>query len=243
MSKKISLFIPIYNSKELIIPNVKRSIEALTCSGFSFELFIVDDNSSDKSFEFATEIESMSAGSAYNIRYLFYDFGPSRRENLAKSFFLASADIICFIDADFSCDISFLLEAIEILQEEKADIVVGSRYVKGARVTRRLTRRICSYFYNSTIRYLFGSSIRDHQCGLKVFRKPTIMPLIKEMGYDEAFVRGWFWDAELLIRAQKAGLSIIEMPVCWHYTDKSTFNIRRELRCIKAIAKLKMELK
>lgn len=242
MLKKISLFIPVYNCRDLIKLNITRSCKALADSNFTFELFVVDDNSTDISHELADEIEIMSQGSDYNVKYLFCSRGPSRRENLAKSFSLASADVIGFIDADFSCDISFLIKAVEIMNERLVDIVVGSRYVKGAKTKRRLVRKIFSLVYNSAIRRLFGSTIRDHQCGLKVFRKSAVMPIIRKMGYDEKFIRGWFWDAELLIRAQKAGLSIIEMPVEWCYADISTFNLRREVTCLKAIIKLKMEL-
>ncbi len=146
MTKKISLFIPVYNCKEQIKPNIEQSVKTLINSNFPFEVYIVDDNSTDKSNELANEIEKMSQGGKYSIRYLFYCSGPSRRENLAKSFALASGDIICFIDSDFSCDMSFLLRAIETLDDNMVDIVIGSRYVKGAKAKRRFLRRVFSFF-------------------------------------------------------------------------------------------------
>ncbi|MDD5731141.1 MAG: glycosyltransferase [Candidatus Omnitrophica bacterium] len=243
MQNKISLFIPFYNCRDLIKLNIEKSCKALSDAGFAFELFIVDDNSSDRSCELAAEIERMPRNTERCVKYLFYSEGPSRRENLAKSFFLAGGDIICFIDADFSCDVSFLVKAIKTLKEHRVDMVIGSRYVKGAKAKRRLVRRVLSFFYNLAIRLLLGSGIKDHQCGLKAFKKAELMPVIEKMGYDEKFIRGWFWDAELLVRAQRAGLSIIEMPVDWRYADISTFNLRKELKCLKAIVKFKMGLR
>lgn len=243
MENKVSLFIPVYNAARLIRKDLKKSYNALLQLGDDFEIIIVDDNSSDESYRFERVINRARQRSGREIRYISYDKGPSRRENLAKSFYLAKYEVIAFIDADLSCDVSYLLKAINILKGESADIVIGSRYIKGAKVKRRPLRRTFSFFYNTTLRLAFGSKIRDHQCGLKAFRKKTIMPIIDRMGYDDEFIRGWFWDAELLIRAQEAGLKIIEMPVEWHYSDVSTFNIRRELRCLKSIFKLKRELK
>ena len=239
---KISLFIPVYNMKNMINRNIKMAFYTLTKSRYTFEIFIVDDNSTDKSSRYARVINRVSHNSSQSIRYLFYHQGPSRRENLARSFYQATGDIICFIDADLSCDISFLVKAIHLLRSSDVDIVIGSRYIEGARARRRLMRKALSFVYNSVIRMLFKSKIKDHQCGLKVFKKSTIMPIIDTMGYDEKFSRGWFWDAELLIRAQKAGCKIIEMPVDWHYADKSTFDFTRELKCLKTMVKLKKEL-
>jgi glycosyltransferase involved in cell wall biosynthesis len=236
---KVSLFIPVFNASRLIRDDLRKCYDALLRLGNDFEIILVDDNSTDASHRFRRVIEKAKQATGREIKYLSYDKGPSRRENLARSFCAAKYDVIAFMDADLSCDVSFLLKAIDLLKKGSADIVTGSRYVKGARARRRPLRRIFSFFYNTALRILFDSRIKDHQCGLKVFRRDKVMPVIDEMGYDEKFVRGWFWDAELLIRAQKAALKIIEMPVEWHYADMSTFNFRRELRCLRSIAKLR----
>jgi glycosyltransferase involved in cell wall biosynthesis len=239
----VSLFIPVYNVRRLIKVNLRKSYNALLKLDSNFEIFIVDDNSSDKSDRFARIINRARSTAGRDVRYIRYNNGPSRRENLTRSFYLARGEIICFIDADFSCDISYLLKAIEFLKEKPIDIVIGSRYIKGVKIKRRFVRRFFSFFYNLAIRVLFKSKIKDHQCGLKAFRKNAAMPIIDKMGYDNKFIRGWFWDAEFLIRAQRAKLKIMEMPVEWHEANVSTFDIRRELRCLKAIIALKRELK
>lgn len=239
----VSLFIPAYNAARLLKRNnLGKSFDALKQIGANFEIIIVDDNSTDKSYRFGRIINKAKFPTGKEIRYLAYNNGPSRRENLARSFVQAKYDIIGFIDADFSCDISFFLKAVDLLMKEQADVVVGSRYIKGAQAKRQMVRKILSYIYNRVIRAAFKSRIKDHQCGLKVFRKETVMPILFSMGYDEKLIRGWFWDAELLIRVQRANLKIIEMPVIWQYADQSTFNFRRELRCLKAMWELKKEL-
>lgn len=242
MENNVSLFIPIYNAARLIKKDLRRCYNALIQLKDDFEIIFVDDNSTDTSYRFERIINRVRQATGREVRYIFYNRGPSRRENLAKSFHLAKYELIGFIDADLSCDVSYFLKAINVLKEKSADIVIGSRYIKGAKARCRLIRRFFSFFYNTAVRIIFKSKIRDHQCGLKVFRKNAVMQIINEMGYDDKYLRGWFWDAEFLIRAQNAKLNIIEMPVEWHYSDYSTFNIVRELRCLIAIINLKIKL-
>jgi hypothetical protein len=242
MENNVSLFIPVYNAARLIRKILRQSYYALLQLHNDFEIIIVDDNSPDSSYRFKRIIDSARQIRGKEIRYISYTKGPSRRENLAKSFHLANYEIIGFIDADFSCDVLYFLQALDMLKEKSADIVIGSRYIKGAKVQMHVIRRIFSFFYNMFIRMFFKSKIKDHQCGLKVFRRSSTMQIISEMGYDSKYIRGWFWDAEFLIRAQKAKLNIIEMPVKWHHADSSTFNIRRELKCLISIINLKRKL-
>ena len=82
----------------------------------------------------------------------------------------------------------------------------------------------------------------DHQCGFKAFKKSVLMDLVKSAGYDSTFKRGWFWDAEILIRARRTGYKIVEIPVTWKSGDKSSFNFKNELRMIPYMLKLRSEL-
>ena len=242
MRNRVSLFIPVYNLAKLIKKDLRKCYSALSQLDDDFEIVVVDDNSSDKTYRFGRLINRIKQATGKDIRYIHYGRGPSRRENLAASFYSAKYEIIGFFDADLSCDVSYFLKAVNLLNEKGADIVIGSRYIKGAKAKCRVVRRVISFFYNSILKLIFKSGINDHQCGLKVFCRSIVMPIIDKMGYDDKYVRGWFWDAELLIRAQRRKLKIIEMPLEWHYADTSTFNIRRELRCLKAIIKLKRDL-
>jgi hypothetical protein len=86
----------------------------------------------------------------------------------------------------------------------------------------------------------FHSKIKDHQCGFKAFKKEKLLQLLDEMGYEKT--RGWFWDVELLVRAQRKGYSIDEFPVEWKEGKLSSFNIQRELRMLPYVLKLKWKL-
>ncbi len=235
---KVSLFLPVYNEERILGKNISKIFDVLKELRKNFEIIIVDDGSSDNTHK---ACKKMCANNN-RIRYIRYNNGPSRRENLAKSFKKAKGDIIAFMDMDLATDISHTKRLFEEI-EKGADIAIGSRNIRKAYIKRTLFRRSISYLYNLFMRIYFNSHILDHQCGFKAFKKDVILNLIQEMDYDYKFIRGWFWDTELLLRAQKKHYKIIELPVRWKMGEKSEFNVNRELRMIPYILKLKNRIK
>jgi glycosyltransferase AglD len=232
--KGLTLFIPLYNEEKIIKKNLKKIEIIFKKAKIPYELIIIDDNSTDGSRK---EIHSINND---KIKYLFFQNGPSRRENLGKSLIKAKYEIIGFTDADLAVSPEYFPRLYHLFNQN-IDIVLGSRY-KGIEPNREWWRLYISYTYNFFIRLLFNSKIRDHQCGIKIFKKKSIMPILKEMGYDSNFKRGWFWDAELLIRSQKHKLKIIEKGVPWTRGEKSTFSFKRELKMIPYIFNLRLRL-
>ena len=226
MKGGVSVFVPVYNEKKIINANIRRLHDFLKKTGMRFEIIIVDDNSDDGTPRLADRI----AKGNKCIRVLHYKNGPSRRENLAVSFEKSNFDICSYMDLDLATDLDEFPRLISLVGSY--DIVIGSRYVKGAIIKRKLYRRMISFAYNRGIRLLFGSNINDHQCGYKAFKKDKGLEIIREMGYDHSYARGWFWDAEFLIRAQKMGIRTKEIPIRWHYGQKSTFALSRETKLI-----------
>jgi len=236
MNNLISVFVPVYNEEKILKETVRKITEELKKIGDNFEIFIIDDASNDNTPQLANEL---SQENPY-VKYRKFTKGPSRRENLAMSFNQARGDIVLFMDVDLSTDLSHLKQLIDEIKKG-ADIAIGSRYMK-IYPQRKFTRKIISNLYNSFLRLIFKSKIKDHQCGFKAFKKEVIDKLVKEMGYDETFNRGWFWDAETLIRAQRQQLKIKEFAVRWHRGEKSSFNFFREIKIIPFILKLKKKL-
>jgi glycosyltransferase AglD len=226
----ISLFLPVYNCEpKKLQKNVEIILNCATLHYRTFEIIIVDDNSG-KHTKDAINIVINNP----NVRTISYTNGPSRRENLGASFASARFDIICYMDIDLSTDLRFLASLTDKVNEGY-DIAVGSRY-KGTRATREHIRRALSILYNSVVVVFFGSRVKDHTCGFKAFRKDVAVTLVHELGYDDSKKRGWFWDAEMLIHAQRASYAISEIPVEWQADDRSTFSLGRELRILPYMA-------
>lgn len=234
---KVSVFIPCYNEEHRLLVNLKKIQDALKEITHSYELILVDDNSSDRTSALGKEIAKKNK----HVVYIRFNKGPSRRENLAHAFSYAKANTILFMDLDLSADLKDLRKLIKYI-DHGYDIAFGSRY-KGVAADREASRLIISKVYNGLIGFFFRSTIKDHQCGFKAFNKRKLFPLLQEMEYDETFVRGWFWDAELLIRAQRQGYVLKEFPVEWKEGKTSSFNFSRELRMIPYVIKLWWKLR
>ena len=219
---------PGYNEEEIIEDNVLKVYEYMK-DYCPFEIIIVDDNSDDDTNEIGTRL----AKEYEEIKYIECFQGPSRRENLAVAFSEAKGDIIIFMDMDLATDIFFLPRLIHPIKMLQYDIAIGNRYDESSYTKRELSRLIISRCYNWFIMFYFGSKLIDHQCGFKAFKKDVILDLVKDAGYDEGYERGWFWDAEILIRAQDKGYEIIEIPVVWFAGKKTSYSLRREIKMIK----------
>ncbi len=103
-----------------------------------------------------------------------------------------------------------------------SDISIGSRLAPGALVTRSLRREVISRGYNLLLRAVLRTRFRDAQCGFKAIRAEVaraVLPAVRD--------EGWFFDTELLVIAQRAGVRIHEVPVEWIEDTDSRVNILR----------------
>ncbi len=224
-----------YNEQGIVKQNSLKLHKVLESLNRPFELVLVDDASKDHTFKIAKELEKKHS----HIRALHFSDGPSRRENLGKAMKTAKFPLVAYIDLDMAVDLKHVSELVRYLDQGNK-IAIGSRY-KGVKAKRELRRKIISTAYNGLIGLFLGSKIKDHQCGFKGFERKTLFALLKDMGIDKTQDRGWFWDAELLIRAQKKHILIIEFPVSWTYRKESSFNVKRELRMIKYLMRTRFK--
>ena len=231
----LSIFVPAYNEEKILEKNINKIHDCLKENVSVFELIIVDDSSKDRTSLIAKAMEKKNPV----IKHMRFENGPSRRENLAAAMKKAKYDTVGYMDLDLATPLHFLPKLIDEIKGG-ADIAMGSRRVRGAKVKRSLYRNSWSFFYHKTINLLFNSKVNDYQCGLKLFKKDVLMNLLEQLGYDKNFQRGWFWDAELLLAAEKANYKIKEIPVEWTEGAKSSFKLTRELKLIPYLIRLKM---
>lgn len=232
----ISVFVPCYNEEQRLERNILQIYDAFRAVKKPFELVIVDDGSTDATAAIGKKLSKLHN----NILYQYYANGPSRRENLGMAFRTAKGETILFMDLDLSVPLWHIPQLLEGLARRN-DIVIGSRY-KGTKAKREWNRVFISIFYNAFMRLYFSSEMKDHQCGFKAFKKEVLFQLLDEMGYDETFIRGWFWDVELLVRAQRHHYKIEEFPVTWEFRKQSSFDMKRELRMLSYVFKLRWKL-
>ena len=234
---EISIFVPAYNEEIILEKNIIKIYNKLNELGYDFELFIVDDSSTDST----PSVGSNLAKEHEKIMFVRHEIGPSSRENLSKSFNLAKGDIIIFMDADLSTNLKHTKELVDTVRKGY-DIVTGSRHIKGTVVHRNLSRRIISNLYKYFAKIYFNSKVNDHECGFKAFKKEVILHLVNEMGYDKKFKRKMFWDTEMFVRAQREDYKIKEIPITWKAGEKSSIRFFKEMSMIPYMLRLKSKL-
>lgn len=235
--RTISVFIPAYNASSGIECAV-RETDAFLCEHFdAYEIVVVDDCSTDGTAELLTEIGK----TVQSLRIVQNDIGPSRRENLAKAMAGAHHRTMLFMDADLAVGVEAILPAHDAIRSKGHDIAIASRYA-GIRPQRSLYRLLLSRTFNLVLRLMFRSKVSDHICGFKAFDRDVFRKLQAGEGYDATFSRGWFWDAQMLILAQRQGFRIAEIPVAWMAGKESTFNLRREMRMIPVMIAFFIEI-
>jgi len=229
---KISIFVPVFNEERIIDREIRMIDSVIKKLPVGYEIFVVNDASKDRTRAIAQRIEQVNK----KVTLLNYEKGPTRRENLARSFKQAQGDIVIFVDVDLIVSLRFLSDLIgQVISGY--DIVTGSRYIIGSKIRRKPFRLLFSIIYNGCIRLLFRTHIRDHMCGFKAFRKDVILKLVEEIGYDESLTRGIFWDVELLITARRHGYRIKEIPIWWKEREKSALNPNKEIKTIGYVLK------
>ncbi|MGH4026160.1 MAG: GtrA family protein, partial [Pseudonocardiaceae bacterium] len=122
----------------------------------------------------------------------------------------SGAEVLVYLDVDLSTDLAALLPLVAPLISGHSDLAIGTRLSRGARVVRGPKREFVSRCYNLLLRGTLAAGFSDAQCGFKAMRADVaaqLLPLVR----DDA----WFFDTELLVLAERAGLRIHEVPVDW----------------------------
>ena len=122
----------------------------------------------------------------------------------------SDADVVAYMDVDLSTDLDALLPLVAPLVSGHSDLAIGSRLDGRSRVVRGPKREVISRCYNTLLHVVLRTRFHDAQCGFKAGRRTTIQALLPAVQDD-----GWFFDTELLVAAERAGLRIHEVPVDW----------------------------
>jgi glycosyltransferase involved in cell wall biosynthesis len=234
----LSVILPVYNECNRLEACVDRLDKYLLEEFDHYEIIIIEDNSTDGSYEIALHI----AGANENVVLMHNERRLGRGTSLATAIKKARGDLVVYMDVDLATDISHTRTLVDGLARGAA-VTTGSRLMKDSLVKRPLSRDIASRSYNSMVRLLFGSKICDHQCGFKGFRKRDVLKVI-----DRVKDNHWFWDTELLIICQKLGMKVIEFPVKWEHNGGNNLNaskvkvLKDSISMGKKLLKLKYRL-
>lgn len=215
MSKKFLFVIPVYNEER----NLENSLITLcefmerNCQNLLFEILIADNASSDRTPEIAGSLSRTLP----NVIYRKFE-KKGRGRTLKTVWTEVEADFYCYMDADLSTDLSAIPAMVKAF--ETAEIVTGSRRLKGSDAKRSLLRRMLSATLNLILKVVFSTGLSDTQCGFKAISKGVRDSILRKIRN-----KNWFFDTELLLCSEFAGKRIIELPVKWDDVEGSSVKI------------------
>ncbi len=226
---EVSAVLPVYNDLAALRIAIPRSLETLDAiAPEGFELIVAEDGSTDGSTEFIRDFEAKDP----RVRLLHADERLGRGRALNRAAAGARGSIVCYYDVDLATDMAHLSELIGAVRDGY-DIATGSRLLPESNIARSGGREIASRGYNMLVRTILGSSLHDHQCGFKAFQRDRLLDLLPSVTADH-----WFWDTEVLVRAQKNGYRIQEFPVRWQQGEGTTVRRKDVVEMGSAIVRL-----
>jgi putative flippase GtrA len=231
----VDVVVPVYNEAESLSSSVARLYGyLLERFPFSFRVTIADNGSTDGTWEVAQELERGLA----HVRALRLD-EKGRGRALHTVWSESDAAVLVYMDVDLSTELSALLPLVAPLISGHSDLAIGSRLTRGARVVRGPKREVISRGYNALLHATLGARFSDAQCGFKAIRADRaheLLPLVQD--------RGWFFDTELLVLAERSGLRIHEVPVDWTDDPDSRVDIvSTALTDLRGVARLMRDLR
>lgn len=196
----LSVFFPAYNEEANLKNTVLSARKVLPEIADKWEIIIVNDGSTDKTGEIASELTEEDN----RIRLINHSVNSGYGASLRSGFYSAKYPWIAFTDSDGQFDFSEITSFIDKQRETAADLVIG--YYKKRRVS--LVKIITSRVWEAVVFVLFGLKVKDIDCGFKLISKKVIDAIPKLESE-----RGAFISSELLIKARKANFKIVEIPV------------------------------
>ncbi|MGJ6122284.1 bifunctional glycosyltransferase family 2/GtrA family protein [Mycolicibacterium sp. Y3] len=202
----LDVVVPVYNEQAALAGSVHRLHRYLAETlPYPVRITIADNASIDDTPRIAAELAEELDG----VRVVRLEQkGRGRALNAVWS--NSDAPVLAYMDVDLSTDLAALGPLVAPLISGHSDLAIGTRLARTSRVVRGPKREVISRCYNMILKTTMSAKFSDAQCGFKAIRADVahrLLPLVADTG--------WFFDTELLVLAERAGLRIHEVPVDW----------------------------
>ena len=230
----IDIVVPVLNEEKILRRSITTLDEYMAKHlPYRYQITIADNGSQDKTLEIAKNLAEK-----YQSVQVFSLAERGRGRALKQVWQNSPADILAYMDVDLSTSLDEFLPMIQPLVAGEAGVVIGSRLMKDSRTSRGVKREFISRCYNNIIKWTSGTKFSDAQCGFKAIRRDVAAKFLPKIKDNE-----WFFDTELLIKTERAGVPIHEQPVTWiEDTDSRVKIVKTAVDDLKGLYRVNKEL-
>ncbi len=234
---ELSIVIPAFKEAHKIAADIAAADAFLKAHRIAGEIVVVDDGSPDDTAQTARALQSRCSV----LRVASYANNRGKGHAVARGVELARGRYVLFADAGLCVPYDMARLGMMMLELDMCDIAHGSRRMRGSVLKPQpVYRRIGSVVYSWVVHFLMGIPwyVSDTQCGFKLYRGVVAKQLFADLRTD-----GFMFDIELIMRALRRRLRILEFPVLWSNDADTRYHpVWGTIRNFKELARMRWTL-
>lgn len=212
----LSVVVPAFNEESRLKESLGRILDYLKSRGFSYEVLVIDDGSSDLTYSIAEGFAFENEGKS--LRVYRNERNRGKGYSVRRGMLRATGRFALLTDTDLSAPIEELEKLEQPVFSGECDIAFGSRDVTGSEVVihQPWIREHAGKVFNLIVRLLTSLPYKDTQCGFKLFKMESCRDI-----FSKQRIERYAFDVEILFVAKKWGLVTKEVPVLWRHSEDS----------------------
>ena len=225
----LNILFPVLNEHKRLQNGIEKTVSYMQSyteehDDISYSCTILDNGSDDDTPEIGRMLEQKYPGIVRYRRIEQRGVGIAFKTGVDEN----TADIVGYMDIDLSTDINTLGVALDIFEKDSSvEYINGTRFSKDSRtIGRKWYRKITSAGLVFLLRTSLGMKATDGICGFTFMRKDIASRLVAEAGDD----KGWFYMIEILLRAERSGVKVLDLPVTFTENYDTTVKIGKTIR-------------
>jgi glycosyltransferase involved in cell wall biosynthesis len=232
--KKLSIVIPAYNEEKRIATTLESIHNFSQQQSYEVEVLVLVDGSPDGTAAVVAELEKTMP----ELRLINNVVNHGKGAVVKQGMLAATGDIRLFMDADGSTAVDHITSFLPYF-EQGYDIVVGSRRISGANITKHQPwfRDFLGGVFRLIVHTLVPVHVTDTQCGFKAFTAEAAQQV-----FPKQTIERWAFDVEILAIARRLKLKIQEAPVTWVNDGASTVRFSGMVRMLWEVAEVRLHL-
>ena len=212
----VSLILACYNEAEIFNDSVKRIINTLNQTDYTWEIIFVEDKSQDNTV--ALIKQALKTYKRQNLSAIYHQRNLGRGQTVVDGFKKAQGKLVGFIDIDLEIGEWYLPNFFSVLEKD-IDVVSAWRIYDFK--LWALPRWLGSKGYVWIRKLLLGLPFQDTEGGYKFFKRAKLLPLLKKVKHQ-----GWFFDTEIMALCHKYHLKVKEIPVAFIRRSEKTSTVK-----------------